>query len=64
MIEDFCRLADGKVRYPLPSVLVIAVCTAIAGAESYEDIVLCTVWEEQIGLAQRVSRLKLRDSLA
>jgi len=32
---------DGKVIYPpLTDVLVIAVCPAIAGAESYEDIVL------------------------
>jgi len=31
---------DGKVIYPLTDVLVIAVCAAIAGAESYEDIVL------------------------
>jgi len=31
---------DGKVIYPLTDILVIAVCAAIAGAESYEDIVL------------------------
>jgi hypothetical protein len=31
---------DGKVIYPLTDVLVTAVCAAIAGAESYEDIVL------------------------
>ena len=29
-----------KVVYPLTDILVIAVCAAIAGAESYEDIVL------------------------
>ena len=31
---------DGKVIHPLTDILVIAVCAAIAGAESYEDIVL------------------------
>jgi hypothetical protein len=31
---------DGNVIYPLTDILVIAVCAAIAGAESYEDIVL------------------------
>ena len=31
---------DGEAIYPLTDILVIAVCAAIAGAESYEDIVL------------------------
>jgi hypothetical protein len=31
---------DGKVIYPLADILVIAVCVAIVGAESYEDIIL------------------------
>jgi len=31
---------DGNVIYPLTDILAIAVCAAIAGAESYEDIVL------------------------
>lgn len=31
---------ESKTLYPLTNVLVIAVCAAIAGAESYEDIVL------------------------
>ena len=31
---------SGKVIYPLTDILVIAVCAAITGAESYEDIVL------------------------
>jgi hypothetical protein len=41
---SFSDLSDpresGKVIYPLTDILVIAVCAAIAGAESYEDIVL------------------------
>ena len=44
LIDDFSGLNDprekAKVRYPLTHVLVIAASAAIAGAESYEDIVL------------------------
>jgi len=44
LADRFSDLDDprerGKVIYPLTDVLVIAVCAAIAGAESYEDIVL------------------------
>ena len=43
LTERFSDLSDpredGKVLYPLPDILVIAVCAAVAGAESYEDIV-------------------------
>lgn len=42
-----CQFADlddprqeAKIHYPLTDILVIAVCAAIAGAETYEDIVL------------------------
>ena len=44
LADRFSDLDDpresGKVIYPLTDILVIAVCAAIAGAESYEDIVL------------------------
>ena len=44
LIDHFSGLDDprekAKVHYPLTNVLVIAVAAAIAGAESYEDIVL------------------------
>ncbi len=44
LTDSFSDLHDpresGKVIYPLTDILVIAVCAAIAGAESYEDIVL------------------------
>jgi hypothetical protein len=44
LADRFSDLSDpresGKVMYPLTDVLVIAVCAAIAGAESYEDLVL------------------------
>ena len=44
LADRFSDLNDpresGKVIYPLTDILVIAVCAAIAGAESYEDIVL------------------------
>lgn len=39
---------EEKVLYPLTGILVIAVCAAIAGAESYEDLV---IRGEQAGLA-------------
>jgi len=60
LAERFSDLSDpredGKVIYPLTDVLVIAVCAAIAGAESYEDIVLYgTLREEQNVLARRIS---------
>ena len=44
LADRFSALDDpresGKVIYPLTDIVVIAVCAAIAGAESYEDIVL------------------------
>jgi hypothetical protein len=44
LADRFSDLNDpresGKVIYPLTDILVIAVCASIAGAESYEDIVL------------------------
>ena len=44
LADRFSDLDDpresGKVIYPLTDIVVIAVCAAIAGAESYEDIVL------------------------
>lgn len=44
LIGHFAALEDphqeGKIRYPLTDILVIAVCAATCGAETYEDIVL------------------------
>ena len=31
---------EGKTLYPLTDILLIAVCAAVAGAETYEDLVL------------------------
>ena len=44
LIGHFADLKDprqeGKIRYPLTDILVIAACAATCGAETYEDIVL------------------------
>lgn len=44
LVHQFSTLGDrweeSKTLYPLTDLLVISVCAAIAGAESYEDIVL------------------------
>lgn len=44
LVEQFAGLGDprcaGKVEHRRVDVLVIAVCAAVAGAESFEDVAL------------------------